>query len=104
MTRSLFVLPLALFFCSILAVAEEQGQHSGANQKTVKATFLVTGLHCASCTDTIEKSLKMANGIRSISVDWKTKKARVEFNEAILPAQKVAQLVANTPHMMGPDM
>jgi len=72
--------------------------------KLSKASFMITGLHCPPCTKTVESSLSKTKGIRSISIDWKTKMARVEFNEEVVPAQQVAQLIAATPHMMGGDM
>ena len=43
-------------------------------------------------------------GVKSIKVDWNTKNAKVEFDESKLPAQKVSQLIAATPHMMGASM
>jgi copper chaperone CopZ len=104
MRNHLFGLFLILFFFPTIAVAKEPAQKSGDGQKTVKATYLITGLHCSSCTNTIETSLRKAKGIHSITVDWNTKKARIEVDEAVVPAQKVAQLVADTPHFMGPDM
>lgn len=66
-----------------------------------EATFLITGLHCPPCTTTIERSLSKEKGLQSISVDWKTKKARAAFDESKLSAQEVANLIAKTPHMMG---
>src|SRR5450631_2341961 len=67
----------------------------------VKATYVVTGLHCPPCTKTVESSLRKMKGIHSINVDWTSKNAQIEFDESVLPAQKVARLIADTPHMMG---
>ncbi len=86
------------------AFAKEKIQRSSDDQEPVKATYLITGLHCAACTQTIETSLRKAKGIRPINVDWKTKKARIEFDERLVPAQEVARLVADTPHFMGSEM
>jgi copper chaperone CopZ len=78
---------------------------SAAEKPTLsKARFLITGLHCPPCTSTVERSLKSAKGVRSIKVDWSTKNALVEFDESVIPAQKVAKMIAGTPHMMGNDM
>jgi copper chaperone CopZ len=87
-----------------MAIADEPSRSGTEEKKPTKATFLVTGLHCPPCTRTVESSLGHVKGLRSIKVDWKTKNARIEFDEAILPAQKVAQLIAATPHMMGRTM
>jgi copper chaperone CopZ len=37
-------------------------------------------------------------------VDWNSKTAKVEFDENALSAQKLAQTIAGTPHMMGGGM
>jgi copper chaperone CopZ len=86
------------------AFGDEPTEKSKEGQETVKATYIVSGLHCPPCTDTVETSLERVKGISSIKVDWKTKKARIEFDEAVVPAQNVAQLIAGTPHMMGGNM
>ena len=99
-----FVLSIALLSITLTAFAEETRQKSDERDKTVKATYLITGLHCRPCTKTVESSLQNAKGIHSITVDWKSKEARIEFDEAVLPAQKVAKLIADTPHMMGRNM
>jgi copper chaperone CopZ len=72
--------------------------------QTTKATYLITGLHCPPCTRTVESSLARVQGVRSAKVDWKTKNARIEFDEKVLPAQTLAQRIASTPHMMGSGM
>jgi copper chaperone CopZ len=74
---------------------------SAAKTDLSTATFLTTGLHCPPCTQTVESSLRGVKGIRSVKVDWKTKAAQIEFEETIVAAQQVAQLIAATPHMMG---
>lgn len=76
----------------------------GDDPKSTKATFLITGLHCPPCTKTVESSLRKANGIRSVRVDWKSKNAHVEFDESVISAQAISQSVAGTAHMMGGGM
>jgi copper chaperone CopZ len=75
-----------------------------AKASPTQATFLITGLHCPPCTRTVEASLKRTKGIKSVSVDWRTHNAKIEFDEALLPAQSLSQLIAGTPHMMGGGM
>lgn len=91
------------FSFAIVAAFLAFGRAAIASEPTT-ATYLVTGLHCTACTKTVETSLRNVKGIRSVKVDWKSKKVRLKFDEAVVPAQKVAQLIANTPHMMGGDM
>jgi copper chaperone CopZ len=69
-----------------------------------KATFLVTGLHCPPCTSTVHSSLARVRGIKSVTVDWNTKNAKIEFDESVLPAQALATAIEGTPHMMGSGM
>ncbi|MGE0533466.1 MAG: heavy-metal-associated domain-containing protein [Pirellulales bacterium] len=68
------------------------------------AVYSLDGLHCPPCASTVERSLKRAAGVRSARVDYRTKSAQIEFDESKLSAQKLAKLIAATPHMMGGDM
>lgn len=86
------------------ALAQEPSASTESEAKPTKATFLVTGLHCPPCTKTVSTSLQRVDGIVAVEVDWKTKSAAIEFDEAVLPAQRIALLVAKTPHMMGGGM
>lgn len=89
---------------SIAATAAEPAQQTPPPPVATKATYLITGLHCPPCTRTVESSLRKVKGVRSVTVNWKSKNARIEFDENALPAQKLAQAIAGTPHMMGGDM
>ena len=95
------VIVLAL---GVTVLADQPSRNAEADRNLTKATFLITGLHCPPCTRTIESSLQGVKGIRSVKVNWKTTSAQVEFDEAALPAQEVAELIAKTPHMMGAKM
>lgn len=72
--------------------------------QTVKATFLITGLHCPPCSKTVEQSLKSIKGVKSAKVDWATKNAKVEFDEQQIGAQQIASRIGSTAHMMGGNM
>ncbi|MBS1984952.1 MAG: heavy-metal-associated domain-containing protein [Bdellovibrionales bacterium] len=72
--------------------------------QTVKATFLITGLHCPPCSKTVEQSLKSIKGVKSAKVDWATKNAKVEFDERQIGAQQIASRIGSTAHMMGGNM
>lgn len=75
-----------------------------APPQTVKATFLITGLHCPPCTSTVEQSIRSVKGVKSVKVDWTTKNAKVEFDEQQIATQQLAGRIAATPHMMGGNM
>ncbi len=72
--------------------------------KLSKSTFLISGLHFPPCSTTIERSLKGVKGVRTAKVDWASKNARVEFDEAEITPQQLAGQIAATPHMMGAGM
>ncbi len=46
----------------------------------MKKTFLVQGMHCASCARLITNRLKKLPGITNCQVNLATEKARVEFD------------------------
>ena len=104
MTCKTFSLMVAFIAVAVIAHAQDQSQKPASGSGPTKATYSITGLHCPPCTSTVESSLSRISGVRSIKVDWRTKTARVEFDEAALSAQRVAQLIAGTPHMMGANM
>jgi copper chaperone CopZ len=70
----------------------------------VKQTFVVQGLHCPPCTNTVEAALKRTKGVETVKVDWNSKNAWITFDERVISAQQVAQAIAATPHMMGRGM
>lgn len=47
----------------------------------VKKTFDVLGMHCASCVNVIEKTLKKVEGVNEATVNLATNKATVNFDE-----------------------
>lgn len=94
----------ALILTATCSLHADEPRERATDSRLTHATFLITGLHCPPCTKTLESALKMQPGIRAVQVDWKTKNARIEFDEAVLSAQRVSQLIGSTPHMMGARM
>ncbi len=43
-------------------------------------TYKVKGMHCASCSSTIEKTFKKVEGVQSAEVNYGTEKAKVSFD------------------------
>lgn len=86
------------------ALGQQMMPPSAAKTELSTATFLMTGLHCPPCTQTVESSLRGVKGIRSVKANWNTKAARIEFDETTLAAQQIAQLIAAPPHMMGSSL
>ena len=87
-----------------LGLAVDSPVYSQEPAGPTKATFVISGLHCPPCTSTVQNSLTRVKGVKSVSVDWNTKNAKVEFDESVLPAQALAAAIDSTPHMMGGNM
>ena len=43
-------------------------------------TYRVKGMHCASCSSTIEKTFKKVEGVHSVEVNYGTEKAKISFD------------------------
>ncbi len=52
------------------------------NSATGKVILQIAGMHCASCVQAVEKSLKGTPGVDEAKVNLATEKAIVEFNPA----------------------
>lgn len=102
MIRLLMLTLFCLLAPVFLSADKARGQEP--TKTTTKATFLITQLHCPPCTRTVEGSLSRVKGVKSVSVNWATKNAKIEFDESVLPAQTLAAAVEGTPHMMGGGM
>jgi Cu+-exporting ATPase len=58
-----------------------------------KETYKIQGMHCASCVATIEKVLSKTNGVHSVSVNYATESALIEFDENIVSESGLAKVV-----------
>jgi len=47
---------------------------------TEKMALIISGMHCVSCAKIIESALEEKEGVISISVDYDSKKAFLEFD------------------------
>lgn len=101
--KRVLLVGVALLAIGMTTTAQESANRQERGTPT-KATYLITGLHCPPCARTVESSLSKVPGIVAVKVDWKSKSAHVEFDEAVLPVQRVAHLISATPHMMGGNM
>ena len=48
-----------------------------------KKTILIAGMHCASCAQNIENSIKKLEGIKKVSVSFANEKAYVEYDDSL---------------------
>jgi len=58
-----------------------------------RVTLPVTGMHCANCVATVERSLKKADGVSDAAVNFASEQATVSFDPArVRPAELVKQV------------
>ncbi len=56
-------------------------------------TYKVKGMHCASCSAIIEKTLKKSEGVHSVEVNYGTEKAHVSFDDSIVNPHMLSQTI-----------
>lgn len=56
------------------------GRNTEVGNAEEKAIIGITGMHCASCVSTVEKSLKKVAGVSSVVVNLASEKAYVDFD------------------------
>ena len=57
------------------------------------ATLTVTGMHCASCSSIIERTLKKQKGIEKVEVNNATERANVSYNESLITPHEMSKAV-----------
>jgi len=62
--------------------------------QTGKSTLSITGMHCAACAATIEKSLKKLHGVSRAAVNYATEKAYVEYDSDAATPDDLEQAIA----------
>ncbi|OHA48283.1 MAG: hypothetical protein A2991_01290 [Candidatus Terrybacteria bacterium RIFCSPLOWO2_01_FULL_58_14] len=55
----------------------------------VKKQFDVQGMHCGSCAAGIQMFLSSSDGIQNVTVDYNTKKADVEYDDAKITVDQI---------------
>jgi Cu+-exporting ATPase len=58
-----------------------------------KASFIITGMHCASCSAVIAKALNDNPGVSEASVNLSTSKASVSFDENLISENKLIDII-----------
>jgi len=61
-----------------------------------KTTIKISGMHCASCAQTIEKALKHEPGIISANVNIATEKATIEYDTDKINLKRIGEVVKKT--------
>ncbi|MEK7452501.1 MAG: heavy metal translocating P-type ATPase, partial [Patescibacteria group bacterium] len=58
-----------------------------------KKTFNIRGMHCASCSLTIERALKKMDGVESVEVNYGTEKAKIQFDASKVDVSKLSSTI-----------
>ena len=71
-------------------------------KKIDKKQYNISGMHCASCSLTIENNLKNLPGVKEANVNFATQKATVEYDCDDCDDQKVIQTVKDAGYQASP--
>ena len=52
----------------------------------MKKKITIDGMHCASCSSNVERSLRKVPGIKEVAISLMTKKAIIEVDEKVSDA------------------
>ncbi|MFA7314780.1 MAG: cation transporter, partial [Candidatus Magasanikbacteria bacterium] len=61
----------------------------------MKKNLIISGMHCASCAVSIERSLQKQDGIKSASVNYAMGKAYIEFDESKVKDEDIVKAIAS---------
>lgn len=65
-----------------------------------KKTILIKGMHCASCVNVLEKSLKKVDGVSDAIVNLATEKATISFDPEKVNEKKLASAIQSVGYEM----
>src|SRR3989344_5098137 len=80
------------YFCSKNCHDKFLGKKNESN----KCEISITGMHCASCAQTIEKSLNKAKGVKKANVNFATEKATIEYDKGITNQGELENAIKKT--------
>lgn len=94
------------YFCSkncydkfnrqITSKSNKSSSKINSKNKIQKITLPISGMHCATCSQTIEKALSKASGVIKASVNFASEKANVEFDENKINEDSIKNIVKKT--------
>lgn len=62
---------------------------------SVKKQFIVEGMHCGSCAVSIGMIIKNLKGVKSARVDYDTRRAEIEYDEAEVGLTDMGHAIAS---------
>ncbi|MBL8537046.1 MAG: heavy-metal-associated domain-containing protein [Hyphomonadaceae bacterium] len=75
------------------SAAQAQAQSAQAQLRT--ASFIVDNMTCATCPITVRTAMSRVDGVRSVEVDFATKRATVSYDPARATPDAIAQASTN---------
>ncbi len=87
------------FFCSKNCYDKFNKKGRKISKKTIKiqkATIAISGMHCATCANTIEKALAKTKGVIKATVNFASEKANVEFDKNMIDEDSLKDVVKKT--------
>ncbi|MDQ0214499.1 Cu+-exporting ATPase [Oikeobacillus pervagus] len=71
---------------------------------SVQKTFVITGMTCASCVQSIEKATRKLDGVMSSNVNLATGKMVIEYNPTVVSVSDIIEAVSNAGYEAREDM
>ncbi|CAM4145764.1 heavy metal translocating P-type ATPase [Lederbergia lenta] len=71
---------------------------------TEKKTFVITGMTCASCVQSIEKATRKLDGVISSNVNLATEKMTIEYDPTAVSVSDITHAVSNAGYKAQEDM
>ena len=72
--------------------------------ETEKVALPILGMTCASCAQTIEKTLKKQDGVEDASVNFASEKAYVEYNPNFVDVHQLAEAIRDSGYDVKSDL
>lgn len=69
----------------------------------IKKKYDVGGMHCGACATGIQMYLSNTEGVKSVSVDYNSKKAEVEYDDAKINDDGISKNVTELGYTIKPE-
>ncbi|OGF62224.1 hypothetical protein A2926_00215 [Candidatus Giovannonibacteria bacterium RIFCSPLOWO2_01_FULL_44_40] len=69
----------------------------------IKKKYNVEGMHCGACATGIQMYLSNTDGVKNVSVDYNSKKAEVEYDDAKISDEGIAKAVSELGYTIKPE-
>ena len=69
----------------------------------IKKKYNVEGMHCGACATGIQMLVSGEDGVKSIFVDYDTKKAEIEYDDVVINDEKIGKAVSKLGYTIKPE-